>query len=77
MGTESQAFQTSGTTPVNGGIIRPERRKAGARGGDCPICLVPHEEQIHAATLSVRQWLRQEVLRRIDGVDPDERPALT
>ena len=28
---------------------------------DCTVCLVPHDEEIHAATLSVRSWFHQQV----------------
>ena len=30
---------------------------------DCHICMVPHDEEIHAATLSLRQWFRFEVTK--------------
>ena len=28
---------------------------------DCPICLVPHDDEIHTATLAIRAWHRQQV----------------
>jgi len=28
---------------------------------DCKVCLVQHDDEIHAATLSVREWFREEV----------------
>jgi hypothetical protein len=28
---------------------------------DCPVCCVPHDESIHAATLRLRAWLREQV----------------
>jgi len=28
----------------------------------CRVCLVEHDEEIHAATLSIRDWLREEVM---------------
>jgi len=31
---------------------------------DCPVCLGPHHEEIHDASLSVRRWFRQEIARR-------------
>jgi hypothetical protein len=30
---------------------------------DCPTCLGRHDEAIHAATLSVRRWFREEVTK--------------
>jgi hypothetical protein len=34
-----------------------------SRGPECRICLGPHDEEIHAATLSVRRWFREEVTK--------------
>jgi hypothetical protein len=28
---------------------------------ECTVCLVPHDEEIHAATLNVRRWFHQQV----------------
>lgn len=33
------------------------------RTTDCHICLGPHDDEIHAATLSVRRWFRDEVTK--------------
>ena len=33
------------------------------RAAECPVCLGPHDEEIHSATLSVRQWFREEVTK--------------
>ena len=43
----------------------------------CKICLVEHDEEIHEATLSLRQWLREKVNRAIGEYQPAEitRPA--
>jgi hypothetical protein len=30
---------------------------------ECKICLVEHDEEIHSATLSVHEWLREKVTR--------------
>ena len=51
------------------GIIagRGTRRGRG-RFKECRICLGQHEEQIHDATLSVRQWFRGEVTKSFDVV---------
>ena len=27
----------------------------------CKVCLVPHDDEIHAATLSVREWFHDQV----------------
>ena len=29
---------------------------------DCPVCLLPHDPEIHAATLRLHEWLRSRVL---------------
>ena len=31
----------------------------------CRVCFVTHDEEIHAATLSVRRWFRENVLLSI------------
>jgi hypothetical protein len=43
----------------------------------CKVCLVEHDEEIHAATLSLRQWLREKVTRILTPDQPAEsaRPA--
>ena len=33
------------------------------RMADCPVCLVPHDEEIHLATLGLHQWFRGEVTK--------------
>jgi hypothetical protein len=33
------------------------------RTADCRICLGPHDDEIHNATLSIRQWFRDEVTK--------------
>lgn len=38
-------------------------REPRARAAECPVCLGPHDDEIHAATLSVRRWFRGEVTR--------------
>ena len=35
-------------------------------GAECPVCLGPHDEEIHAATLNVRQWFRGEVTKSFE-----------
>jgi hypothetical protein len=34
-----------------------------SRTAECRICLGPHDDEIHAATLSVRRWFRNEVTK--------------
>ena len=34
-----------------------------ARTAECRICLGIHDDEIHAATLSVRRWFRAEVTK--------------
>ena len=36
----------------------------------CKVCLVEHDEEIHAATLSLRQWLREKVNRALNPYEP-------
>jgi len=45
---------------------------------DCKICCVPHSDDIHEATLSIRQWLREEVTRKLKEFEPEmeQDPAL-
>jgi hypothetical protein len=51
------------------GIIADvETRTVRHRFQECRVCLGPHEEQIHDATLSVRQWFRGEVTKSFDVV---------
>jgi hypothetical protein len=33
------------------------------RTPECRTCLGPHDDEIHAATLSVRRWFRDEVTK--------------
>jgi hypothetical protein len=49
-------------------IADPEPRTARYHFQECRVCLGPHEEQIHDATLSVRQWFRGEVTKSFDVV---------
>ena len=30
---------------------------------ECKVCLAPHDEETHEATLRVRQWFRDQVTR--------------
>ena len=38
---------------------------------DCEVCYVPHDDEIHAATLRVRSWLNRELTRKLcTGAEP-------
>jgi hypothetical protein len=36
------------------------------RGRECPVCLGPHDDEIHQATDSIREWFRSEVTRYLE-----------
>jgi len=36
---------------------------------DCQVCLVEHDDEIHAATLSLREWFRYEVTKYLYNED--------
>ena len=38
---------------------------------DCKVCLVQHDDEIHAATISVRSWFHQQVTQGFYD-DPQE-----
>ena len=31
--------------------------------GECPVCLGPHDEDIHIATIRIHRWFRAEVTK--------------
>ena len=33
---------------------------------DCPVCFGPHNDEIHDASISVRNWFRADILRRME-----------
>jgi hypothetical protein len=40
--------------------------------GECRICLGEHDEEIHAATLNVRAWFRDQVTKNfIEVIEPE------
>jgi len=43
-----------------------------SRSSDCKVCLVQHDEDLHQATLSVRQWFHSEVVRRLEDYSDAE-----
>jgi hypothetical protein len=36
------------------------------RPGNCVVCLVEHNDEIHEATLSVRAWLKEQIAMRLE-----------
>ena len=43
----------------------------------CKVCLLPHDEEIHEATLAVRSWHRDQVTRHLEVTDEiDEAVAI-
>ena len=61
--------RAAGLEIPDAGVIADRRtRTAGCRVKECPVCFGQHEEQIHDATLSVRQWFRGEVTKSFDVV---------
>ncbi len=68
MPQESLAFdRPTGPEIHDAGIVAGRRiRTARRRFKECPVCLGQHEEQIHEATLSIRQWFRGEVTKSFD-----------
>jgi hypothetical protein len=35
----------------------------------CKVCLIPHDEETHQATLAVRKWHRWQVIKGFDDTD--------
>ena len=42
---------------------------------DCTVCLVPHDEEIHAATLNVRNWFHEQVTQGFYEDEPEGEAA--
>lgn len=42
---------------------------------DCPVCLTEHDDEIHAATLSLKQWWREQVTRNLIEEGESDSPA--
>ncbi len=51
-----------------------EQHLRAAHDADCQVCLLEHDSEIHDATLSVHQWLRQELIRKLDASIDAPRP---
>ncbi len=45
---------------------------------DCKVCLIGHDEEIHAATLSIKSWFHQQVVQGfyedVEEVDESQQP---
>jgi hypothetical protein len=41
---------------------------------ECPVCLGAHDDQIHAATVSLHAWWRKSLLSRLDEPLPEADP---
>ena len=50
-------------------------KQESSSGANCKVCLLPHDEEIHAATLAVRQWHRWQVTKGFDDADGESAPA--
>ena len=57
--------------------LQEHREVEGHRGRACPVCLVRHDQEIHAATLSVRLWFRSRVMRNFADEPPSEDGGIT
>jgi hypothetical protein len=39
---------------------------------NCQLCLGPHDDEIHDATLNIHIWLREEIARKIAPFTPSD-----
>lgn len=46
--------------PAAGGFTFPQLQS------ECPVCFGPHNDEIHDASLSIRNWLREDIQRRME-----------
>lgn len=37
---------------------------------DCKVCQLPHDEELHAAILRLREWHRQQVIKNFPSEQP-------
>jgi hypothetical protein len=54
-------------------VLKDSKPKAGA---ECKVCLAPHDDEIHEATLRVRKWFRYQVNRSFLNESESAAPAL-
>lgn len=38
---------------------------------DCKVCLVPHDDDIHEATLAVKRWFAWQVTKHFNDYEPE------
>ena len=43
---------------------------------ECKVCLTDHDEELHQATLDLREWHRREVTKYFEYSDIDETVAV-
>jgi len=43
---------------------------------ECKVCLTDHDEELHQATLDLREWHRYQVTKYFEYTDVDESPAV-
>jgi hypothetical protein len=42
---------------------------------DCKVCLVPHDPEIHEATLNLKRWFAHQVTKHFEDAEPvDDTP---
>lgn len=44
-------------------------------GQECSVCLLEHDDEIHAATLSIRRWWREKVTQYLYEEHESDSPA--
>lgn len=49
-----------------------KQENSGARY--CKVCMLPHDEEIHQATLAIREWHRWQVVKGLE--EPEEESAV-
>ncbi|SPE32238.1 hypothetical protein SBA3_1850015 [Candidatus Sulfopaludibacter sp. SbA3] len=37
----------------------------------CKVCLLPHDPEMHEATLNIRKWHRWQVVKSLEGFEND------
>ena len=44
---------------------------------DCKVCLVPHDDEIHAATLDIHNWFNDQVTKNFIPDAPEQVPEIS
>lgn len=44
-------------------------------GGYCKVCLLAHDEEMHQATLAVREWHRWQVVKGFEDESTEDVPV--